>query len=216
MKKPANDLYIEEQKEEVEMLRAIAAGDRDAFRRLHERFTGVVHSTIYKVLNDAMDTEDVAQEVFSAVWRKAELYSERKGKPLTWVTTMARNRAIDRLRYKQRQSRLNEDFKLESDAFNAPTRVDAAVGAENNDRHEIVRSAVMELSKEQRDAIHMAFFSGLTQTEIADKLGEPLGTVKARIRRGMLKLRTVVPEAPLRDFKVSGPGVVRVKIQVVV
>lgn len=194
MQKPTNEQYIEEQKEEVEMLREIALGNRDAFERLHERFSGIVHSTIYKVLNDAMDTEDVAQEVFAAVWRKAELYSEKKGKPLTWVTTMARNRAIDRLRYKQRQSRLNEDFKVESDTFHAQSRVDTPLGADSNDRHTIVRSAVMELSKEQRDAIQMAFFSGLTQTEIADKLGEPLGTVKARIRRGMLKLRAVVPK----------------------
>jgi RNA polymerase sigma-70 factor (ECF subfamily) len=194
MRKPTNDLYLEEQKEEVEMLLAIAKGDKDAFSRLHERFSGVVHSTIYKVLNDVMDTEDVAQEVFAAVWRKAELYSEKKGKPLTWVTTMARNRAIDRLRYKQRQSRLNDDFKVESGTFAAPTRVDTPESADSNDRHRIVRSAVMELSNEQRDAIQMAFFSGLTQSEIADKLGEPLGTVKARIRRGMLRLRSVVPK----------------------
>ena len=194
MKTAPNDQYIEEQKEEVVMLRAIANGDREAFARLHERFTGVVHSTIFKVLNDSMDTEDVAQEVFSAVWHKAKMYTEGKGKPLTWVTTMARNRAIDRLRYKQRQSRLNEDFKVETETFSAGSRIDSAKGAENNDRHQIVRSAVMELSEDQRDAIQMAFFTRLTQSEIADKLGEPHGTVKARIRRGMLKLRTVVPK----------------------
>jgi RNA polymerase sigma-70 factor, ECF subfamily len=193
MKTPNHD-YLEEQIEEVAMLRDIANGDREAFRRLHDRFSGVVHSTIYKVLNDPMDTEDVAQEVFAAVWRKSRLYSEAKGKPLTWVTTMARNRAIDRLRFKQRQSRLNEDFKVERDTVTAPTRVDSADAAESNDRHRVVRSAVMELSPEQRDAIQMAFFSGLTQSEIAEKLGEPLGTVKARIRRGMLKLRAVVPK----------------------
>lgn len=192
--KPANHDYMEEQMEEIELLRAIANGDRDAFRRLHERFTGVVHSTIYKVLNDPMDTEDVAQEVFAAVWRKSRLYSEGKGKPLTWVTTMARNRAIDRLRFKQRQSRLNEDFKVERDTFTAQTRVDSVETAEANDRHRVVRTAVLELSPEQREAIQMAFFSGLTQSEIADKLGEPLGTVKARIRRGMLRLRSVVPK----------------------
>ncbi len=191
---PTEHDYLEEKLEEIEMLRAVANGDREAFRRLHDRFAGVVHSTIYKVLNDAMDTEDVAQEVFAAVWAKSRLYSEDKGKPLTWVTTMARNRAIDRLRFKQRQARLNEDFKVERDTFTAPTRVDSAGSAETNDRHRVVRTAVMELSPEQRDAIQMAFFSGLTQSEIADKLGEPLGTVKARIRRGMLRLRAVVPK----------------------
>ena len=186
--------YSEEQKEEVEMLQQIANGDRDAFQRLHERFSGLVHATIFKVLNDSMDTEDVAQEVFSAVWRKAKMYSERKGKPLTWVTTMARTRAIDRLRYKQRQSRLNEDFKIERDALGGGGRVDTVEHAESNDRHRVVRSAVLSLSNEQREAIQMAFFSGMTQSEIADQLGEPLGTVKARIRRGMLKLRSVVPK----------------------
>jgi len=189
-----NTDYQVEQEEEVEMMRGIANGDQDSFQRLHERFSGIVHSTIYKVLNDTMDTEDVAQEVFSAIWRKAGMYNQSKGKPLTWVTTMARNRAIDRLRHKQRQSRLNDDFKEERDTLTSPTRVDSADTAENNDRHRVVRSAVMNLSKEQREAIQMAFFSGLTQSEIADALGEPLGTVKARIRRGMLKLRSVVPK----------------------
>lgn len=192
--KTKNNPYAAEQQEEIAMLQGIANGDRDAFRRLHDRFAGVVHSTIFKVLNDTMDTEDVAQEVFASVWKKASLYSPSKGKPLTWVTTMARNRAIDRLRFKQRQSRLNEDFKMERDAMTAPTRIDSADLAEANDRHRVVRSAVHELSDEQREAIQMAFFGGLTQSEIADKLGEPLGTVKARIRRGMLKLRNVVPK----------------------
>lgn len=186
--------YEVEQREEIAMLEAIANGDRQAFRQLHERFSGVVHSTIFKVLNDSMDTEDVAQEVFTSIWKKAAMYNRSKGKPLTWVTTMARNRAIDRLRHKQRQSRLNEDFKEERDALTTPTRIDSAAQAESNDRHRVVRSAVMELSQEQREAIQMAYFSGLTQAEIAEKLGEPLGTVKARIRRGMLKLRSVVPK----------------------
>ena len=180
--------------EEMALLRAVAEGDREKFEELHKRFVGIVFSTVYKVLNDSEDTEDVVQEVFSAIWKKAGMYEPKKGKPMTWITTMARNRAIDRLRSKQRRYKLSEDFKTEREVLTSGSRVDSADKAERNDRHDMLRSAVMELSPAQRKAIQLAYFGGLTQAEIADQLGEPLGTVKARIRRGIIRLRTVVPK----------------------
>jgi len=194
MRQERTQEQIKNQEEEIALLSAIANGNRDRFGELHSRFAGVVYATIYKVLNDAQDSEDVAQEVFSSIWRKAKLYSPEKGKPLTWVTTMARNRAIDKLRSKQRQMRLADDYKVEQDVADSRSRIDSMEQAENNDRRRVVRSAVLELSKEQREAIQMAYFRGLTQSEIADRLGQPLGTVKARIRRGMIKLRSSVPK----------------------
>lgn len=185
---------IHNPEEEMALLKAVAEGDRDKFQDLHKRFVGIVYSTVYKVLNDSEDTEDVVQEVFTAIWKKAGMYEPNKGKPMTWITTMARNRAIDRLRSKQRRYKLSEDFKTEREVLTSGSKVDSSSKMELKDRHELLRTAVMELSGAQRKAIQLAYFSGLTQAEIAEQLGEPLGTVKARIRRGIIRLRTVVPQ----------------------
>jgi len=182
-------LSQKKQAEEIRLLYGIACGDRGSFKILHERFGGVVYSTVYRVLNDAEDTEDVAQEVFAQVWQKAKLYNSSRGKPLTWVATMARNRAIDRLRSKQRRSRLRDQFEEESKSLRKIIQTDSSDEVSSEETKKIVRSAVMDLSREQREAIELAFFSGFTQNEIAESLGQPLGTIKARIRRGMIKLR---------------------------
>ncbi|CAN5368498.1 sigma-70 family RNA polymerase sigma factor [soil metagenome] len=182
----------DDQEREMELLRGIAMGDEVSFEQLHDRFAPVVYSTVFKVLNDTQDTEDVAQEVFSQIWQKAGLYNRERGKPLTWVATMARNRAIDRFRSKQRRSRLRDEFEEESRGRSFVTHVDSADEVYAKERSRIVRSAVMELSDEQREAIELAYFTGLTQNEIARNLGEPLGTIKARIRRGMMRLRSTV------------------------
>lgn len=189
---PSNETQDSDQEEEMALLARIANGDRVSFELLHERFAGVVYSTVYKVLNDTEDTEDVAQEVFTQIWQKAKLYNRGRGKPLTWVATMARNRAIDRLRSKQRRFRLRDEFQEESAVQEVVTQSDSSDEVYAKEAGEIVRSAVMQLSHEQREAIELAFFSGLTQNEIAQNLGQPLGTVKARIRRGMMKLREKV------------------------
>jgi len=181
-----------EQLEEMDILHRVARGDRAGFDLLHQRFSGIVYSTIYKVLNDREDTQDVAQEVFAQIWKKARLYEASKGKPLTWVATMARNRAIDRLRSKQRRARLRDAFSEEEKTADFMTQRDAFDDVAASEAGEVVRSAVLELSDEQRQAIEMAYFGGMTQSEIADNLGEPLGTVKARIRRGMIKLKKKV------------------------
>ena len=163
-----------------------------AFQDFYRKFKGLLYATIYRVLNDHQDTEDIMQEVLSQIWQKAHLYEPAKGKPLTWVTTMARNRAIDRIRSKQRRSKLNNDFELESKPLQ-PEFVDDTsdlISAKENDA--VVQSAVLELTDQQRVAIQLAYFGGLTQNEIAERLCEPLGTVKARIRRGVQRLEQVV------------------------
>ncbi|QQL45964.1 RNA polymerase sigma factor [Sulfuriroseicoccus oceanibius] len=184
---------LQKRKEEEALILGVADGDLQKFAELHQRFSGLVYATVYKVLNDVQDTEDVAQEVFSMIWNKADQYRVDKGKPLTWITTMARNRAIDRLRAKQRRARLTESFKEQEEGHESRRREDSLRLVEWGDRNRTVRSAVMELSEPQREAIQMVYFSGLTQAEAADQLGEPLGTVKARIRRGILRLRKVMP-----------------------
>lgn len=174
---------------EIALLQRVGKGDRESFSELYDRFSNVLFSVALRIVNDREYAQDVLQEVFLQIWEKAPLYDETRGKPLTWAITLTRNRSIDRLRSMQRRHRLSDEVEKESqtddqfDDRNSHDHLDLAeTGA-------LVRKAMSELPKEQREAIELAFFSGFTQSEIAVRMGEPLGTVKARIRRGMLKLR---------------------------
>lgn len=183
---------------ETELLEAVGAGDRASFQALHARYSGVLFSTAYQVLNDQAEAEDVLQDVFVQIWDKAKLYDRTRGKPLTWAMTLTRNKAIDRLRSAQRRHRLKDEVEKETAALQAPGNVRGEGRGDSSDqvyaieKGKIIRSAVLQLSREQREAIEMAFFGGLTQNEIAEKLDEPLGTVKARIRRGMIRLKDLI------------------------
>ena len=184
---PDNDLEAE-----IALLHRIGQGDRRSFEELYDRFSGVLFSTGYRVLNNQEAAEDVLQDVFIQIWEKAALYDPARGKPMTWAITLARNKAIDRLRSTQRRSRLQDDLEHEAqtvEQFDDKNSFDAVSSVETG---EMVREAIKKLSKDQREAIELAFFSSLTQTEISERLGEPLGTVKARIRRGMMKLKDLL------------------------
>lgn len=175
------------------LLNKIANGDRQSFRQIHGRYSGLMFTVINKVLNDTDDSEEVLQEVMYSLWRKAGLYNHGRGRPVTWLVSMARNRAIDRLRSKQRQSKLKKAYASEVEVI--PKIAKNAEGFEVIARRETchaIRSAVLELTTVQREAIEKVYFDGLTQQEIADQLGEPLGTVKARVRRGLARLRKTV------------------------
>lgn len=174
---------------EIALLVGIAKGDQDAFAAFYDRYSAVLFSIAFRVLNDQTGAQDVLQDVFLQIWAKASTYDPARGKPLTWAVTMTRNKAIDRLRSRQRRARLKDEVERETmpdDPANSRVALDEVLTREKG---EMVRAAVKDLPDEQRKAIEMAFFSGLTQTEIAEKLGAPLGTIKARIRRGMMKLR---------------------------
>ena len=177
---------------DVRHIANIANGDRDSFQAIHERYANLLFSVVFKILNDRQDAEEVLQEVFFDLWRKAKLFQSSKGRPATWLTSMARNRAIDRLRVKERQSRLREACAAESQ--NAPVAtaepsIDGFTCAERRDQCRSVRQAVIRLTPEQQESIELAYFHGLTQKEIAERLHQPVGTVKARIRRGIHRLR---------------------------
>ncbi len=184
---PAHDLDAE-----IALLQRVAQGDRVSFETLYDRFSGVLFSTAYRVLNNQEAAEDVLQDAFIQIWEKAPLYDPARGKPMTWAVTLTRNKAIDRLRSTVRRNRLQDDVEREAESFEQfddRSSFDAVAAGETN---QIVRDAIQKLSKDQREAIELAFFSSLTQTEIAERLNEPLGTIKARIRRGMMKLREVL------------------------
>ena len=177
---------------EIALLRRVAQGDRRGFEELYDRFSGVLFSTAYRVLNNQEAAEDVLQDVFIQIWEKAPLYDPTRGKPMTWAVTLTRNKAIDRLRSTVRRNRLQDDVEREAETFEQfddRSSFDAVASGETS---KLVREAIQKLSKDQREAIELAFFSSLTQTKIAERIGEPLGTIKARIRRGMMKLKEVI------------------------
>ncbi len=176
--------------DDLRLLQGIANGDRNCFRKLYDRYDNLMFAVIQKILNDKEDSEEVLQEVSFALWRKANLYHPGRGRPAAWLTSMARNRAIDKLRSKQRQAKLKGAYTGEMEANpGAKTGIGGFEAARRRDTCRAVRSAVMELTPIQRQAIEMSYFGGLTQKEIASELGQPVGTVKARIRRGLLKMK---------------------------
>jgi len=184
---PAKELETE-----IELLRKIGEGDQRSFEAFYDRFSGVLFSTAYRVLNNHEAAEDVLQDVCIQIWEKAALYDPTRGKPITWAITLTRNKAIDRLRSVQRRNRLQDDIQLESgtaEQFDDRSSFDAVSSLETG---ALVRDAIGRLQKNQRECIELAFFSSMTQTEIAERLNEPLGTIKARIRRGMMRLRELL------------------------
>ena len=181
---------------ELDLLARITKRERAAFEQLYTRYSNILYATAMKFLKEDADAQDVVQDVFIQIWDKAKLYDPAKGKPLTWALTMTRNRSIDRIRAIQRRTRLRDDFEKETVADESAGIREALSGVDASERTQILRDAVGRLSTEQRKVIDLAFFGGLTQSEIADRLGEPLGTVKARARRGLMKLKELLGEKP--------------------
>ena len=173
---------------DVELLRSISAGDRLAFSQFYDQYSKLLFSIAFRILNDQKEAEDVLQEVFVQIWDKAGNYNPNLGKPCSWAITLTRNKAIDYIRAYQRRSKLMEQATTEM-LVRTPGAATANESVRGRENVELIGSAVAELPEDQRKAIEMAFFSGLTQNEISETLQEPLGTIKARIRRGMLKLR---------------------------
>jgi RNA polymerase sigma-70 factor (ECF subfamily) len=177
---------------ELELLARIAKRERRAFEELYTRYANILYATAMKFLKQDADAQDVVQDVFIQIWDKANLYDPAKGKPLTWALTLTRNRSIDRIRAIQRRSRLRDDFEKETVMDESAGLREALSGVDASEKGQILRDAVGQLSAEQRRVIELAFFRGLTQSEIAEKLGQPLGTIKARARRGLMKLKDIL------------------------
>ena len=176
---------------DIELIRKIGMGDYSAFETFYSRHIGLVFSTAFRVLNNRNDAEEVAQEVMFMVWEKSPMFDPLRGKPMSWALTMTRNKAIDRLRSVQRRFRLQDEVERESDPEDFVQAHGPGDELDAIEKGRTVRSAVMMLAREQREVIEMAYFGGLTQQEIAERLQEPIGTIKARIRRGMLRLKKI-------------------------
>jgi RNA polymerase sigma-70 factor, ECF subfamily len=181
---------------ELDLMARVAKRERVAFEQLYDRYSNILYATAMKFLREDADAQDVVQDVFIQIWDKAKLYDPAKGKPLTWALTLTRNRSIDRIRAIQRRGRLREDFEKEKVVDESAGIREALSGVDASEKNQILRDAVQRLSPEQRKVIELAFFGGLTQNEVANRLGEPLGTVKARARRGLMKLKELLGTKP--------------------
>jgi len=177
-----------EQENDVELLKAIAARDEAALAQLYDRYRTILVGLLMRILNNREEAEDVLQETFLQVWRKAADFDESRGRPFTWLVTVARSRGIDRLRTLASRERV-----AEAGAREVSEEVsDAATDAFKSEQRGLVSDALAKLPDEQKRPIMLAYFDGLTQSEIATRLGSPLGTVKTRMRTGMIRLRELL------------------------
>jgi len=174
-----------------EMIVRIGRRDQSAFSALYDRLSGPLYSLAMKMLGDALEAQDALQEVFLQIWSRAATYDPEQSSVFSWAVLLTRSRVVDRLRARGRRSRVvvastEETSTAAADASIVESTADTV---EKNDEAARVRYVLNNLPFEQREAIQLAFFENLSHHEIAARLEQPLGTVKARIRRGLLKLR---------------------------
>ncbi len=183
----------EQSQEQARLLAAMAKGDKSALGRLYDSLSRPLYSLAFRIINDNAEAQDIVQDVFLQIWQKASTYDTSRGSVFGWAATLTRNRAIDRVRMRKRRTELLAESA--PDLQPAPLSGDLDSGASMwiREKATAVRNALGQLAPDQQKAIELAFFSGLTQLQIADKLNEPLGTIKARIRRGLLKLKETLP-----------------------
>jgi RNA polymerase sigma-70 factor (ECF subfamily) len=167
--------------DETAMLTRIGQRDENAMEEIFRRYSGPVYSVALRVLRDSSQAEDVLQEVFLQLWRKPAAFVQNRGSLGAWLVVIARNRAIDVLR-RRKPSDSVDDVVLAS-------TVNVADEAERNTMMEKVRRVIADLPMEQRKSLELAYFEGLSHTEIASRTGDPLGTVKTRIRQALISLR---------------------------
>ena len=172
------------------LIKRVADGDQSALTVLYDSTSRLVFGLVLRVVTDRATAEEVLLDVYTQVWRQASTYDAKRGAPLAWMMTIARTRGIDRLRSGKHEHQNKESLDAigEISATNASPEADT-VSAE---RRQLVRTALDSLSVEQREVIELAYYSGLSHSEIALQLGQPLGTVKTRTRLGMMKLRDML------------------------
>jgi RNA polymerase sigma-70 factor (ECF subfamily) len=170
----------------VRLLAEIARGDRDAFARFYDLHAALVHTFALRILRERGEAEEVVQDVFVQVWRQAEAYRADRGTPEAWLITLTRSRGIDKLRSRRRR---NEMALPANDPDRLPEPAVAESAAGQAEARATLGGALADLPAAQRSVLELAYFDGLTQSEIAARLGEPLGTVKTRMRSGLARLR---------------------------
>jgi len=188
---------------DVALVRRMEHGDEQALSAFYGRWYPVVTALVTRILKSAEDVEDVVEETFWQAWRQAGRFASGRGSVQTWLLTIARSRALDRLRAARRLREESIDDAPSAEPGSAdvgvalPSTSDPSLDAEHSERKQLVVAALGELPREQREALELGYFGGLSQAEIAERTGQPLGTVKTRMRLAMLKLKERL--APLRE-----------------
>jgi RNA polymerase sigma-70 factor, ECF subfamily len=192
LRAPASELPMSRevpQRTDEELVEAIARADEGALGELYDRFGRVAYGLAYKILQDATLAEDAVQEAFLQIWRGAGSYRPERAKASTWLLTFVHRRAVDLVRREQRRRAVQLDAMPEPSGAGADEEVVA------RSRREIVQEALNRLPAEQRQAIELAYYGGLTQSELAAQLDQPLGTIKSRMFTGLQRLRVLLVEA---------------------
>lgn len=182
-----------------EMIARIARRDRKAFESFYDQYAPTLYGIMLKMLGDRAVADEALQETFIQVWRTADSFDRSRGTALGWLISMGRSRAIDRIRSERvRQARENQAAIANEHSFHVAALPSGFRNASISELREAIREALSGIPEEQREAIYLAYYGGMTQREIAEKLEQPLGTVKTRILLGMKKLRS-----QLRNFYLS-------------
>lgn len=171
--------------EDQELINRLRKGDKSAFREIYARYSQVVFNLALRMLRSREEAEEVVQEIFLQVWNKADSYDSQRGAISTWIVNIARSRSIDKLRtlgYRGQTTELNEERVNSKSDF-------SRIIEDREESRKIIREALDSLPDNQRIAIEMVFFEGLTHIEAAERLNEPVGTIKTRIRLGVAKLK---------------------------
>jgi len=168
------------------LLPAVAEGNVSAFEQLYDRYSGTVYALLLRILSNADDAQEVLQETFVKAWTSARMFQAVRGSEVAWLISIARSRAIDRLRSRKIRYEREDEAGREMSTLYCLDDTDSAVQSEERTA---VRGALSSLPEPQRVALELAYFEGLSQSEIAAKLHEPLGTIKTRMQLGMKKMR---------------------------
>lgn len=176
----------------AELIRRIAFGDRSALAPLYDATCAIVYGVALAVTGDSGTAEDISSETYLQIWRRAHSFDADRGKASTWMRTLARSRAIDRLRSDGRERLARQSVVEDASIRTRATVSDPAVDAERAERGLRARQALAALPEAQREVMVLAYFEGLSQSEIAERIGEPLGTVKSRVRLAMARLQELL------------------------
>jgi RNA polymerase sigma-70 factor (ECF subfamily) len=174
---------------DLELMQGLQAENAEALSQLYDRYSGILKALILRVLHNETEADDLLQEIFMEIWNQAKNFSAQKGKPLGWMVTLARRRAIDALRKKQAYARAEERLQMETEQqpnawVHNTTEEEIALG----DTRVLVRDVISRLPLPQQQAVELAFFQGMSQREIAANTNTPLGTVKTRLELGLKKI----------------------------
>lgn len=174
------------------LIQRVASGDEQALGPLYDRFASVLHAAAWRITGETADAEEVLIDAFAQAWRDASRYDAQRGSVGAWLMTITRTRALDLIRSRGRRDRAVAAAGNEPEAAGVSAgtwRYATSRSAEQSERRRLISIALQGLSAAQRQAIELAYYEGLSHSEIAEKLGEPLGTVKTRVRLGLQKLR---------------------------